>query len=464
MSHVLSGRWLVDRRRFLRGAGVAVALPLLNSMQPRAVLAKNAAPRKTELPRRSVFVYIPNGVNVESWKMDKAGADYDLSVPLQPLERHKKVITPISGLYHGNGLGQGHVCADSWLTGAALSSESSNYKNSVSCDQVMAEVTGPLTRFPSLELSITAGVGQPQNTTTLSYSRDGVPLPAEESPRTVFERLFGTDSGGAKAQEAKIRSRQSVLDAISSDARSFRSALGHEDTQKLDEYLNAVREVEIRTERMEQWLNVPKPQVNGDRFLRDVPRSYAGDYYRTMYDLIVLALQTDMTRVVTYMSGSETFGLALPELHIRQSRHELSHHNGDPETLSRLTRSDTFLTEQLAYFLDRLHAVQEDGVSLLDRTMVLYGSGMSYGHSHGNANLPTVFAGGAKLGIKHGQHLDYNLKKLGTYEQRDLVGMCFSPIDRDARLSNLLLTMLHAMNVPTEKFADSLAPISEVLA
>jgi hypothetical protein len=464
MSYTPSRSWLLGRRHFLRGTGVAMALPLLGAMQPTRVLA--AAPAK---PRRSVFVYIPNGVNVETWRMNRAGRDYELSTPLRPLQRHRDEVTPFSGLHHPNALNQQHVCADSWLTAAPLTngSGSEKYKNLVSVDQLMAERTAQETRFGSLELSIAAGVGQPYNTSTLAYSRDGAPLPAEDNPRTVFDRLFGVDTGGIEAQRAALVRRRSVLDAVLENARDVRRKLGAEDVEKLDEYLNSVRDVEKRVERLDQWLDKPKPQVDGGRFQRNVSREQAGDYYRTMYDLIVLALRTDMTRVVTYASGTEGNALAIPELNIKQSRHELSHHNEVAEVKATLTRSDTFLVEQFAYFLDQLKGVAEEDESLLDRTMVLFGSGMSYGHSHGNANLPVVLAGGRGLGLKHGQHIDYNLPKIQSYEalsHGDFLRLCFKPQDSQARLSNVLLTMLQKMEVDAEAFVDSLGPVSEILA
>lgn len=466
MSNILSQRWLLDRRHFLRGAGAAIALPLLDAMQPLRASAADPAASK---PRRSVFVYIPNGVNVYTWRMDTAGPDYTLSEPLKPLEKHRANITPISGMHHPNALNQQHVCADSWLTGAPLTNGGGGekYKNSVSADQLMAEVTAPFTRFSSLELSVAAGVGQPYNTTTLAYSRDGAPLPAEDNAKAVFDRMFGEDPDGVDVQRARLARRRSILDGVLENARSLRRALGQQDTLKLDEYLNSVRDVEQRIDRLNSWLNVPKPKVDGSRFQRNVSKSQAGEYYRTMYDLIVLALRTDMTRVVTYASGTERFGLAIPELEIPQSRHELSHHNESQPVKETLTRSDVFLSQQFAYFLDRLNEYTEQDQPLLDRTMVLYGSGMSYGHSHGNANLPLVLAGGKGLGLKHGQHLDYNLAKLGGYDKApggNFVGLCFRPVDSNARLSNLLLTMLQKMDVQTEAFVDSLGPVSELLA
>jgi hypothetical protein len=466
MSSILTQNWRLSRRHFLRGVGATIALPLLDCMRP----LKATAAEEASKPRRGVFVYIPNGVQVLTWQITKAGRDYELSEPMKPLERHRENITPFSGLHHPGGIGQAHVCADSWLTGAKLGMESGTYHNTVSADQIMAEVTSPKTRFSSLELSISAGVGQPNNSTTLGWSRDGVPLPAEENPRLVFNRLFGVEQGGIDVQRRRLNRRHSVLDLVLGDAKTLRKNLGNEDRTKLDEYLGAVRDVEVRTERLDSWLTVPKPTIDAattEHLTRNVSKSEAGEYYRTMYDLIVLTLRTDMTRVVTYMSGSEGNGLAIPEIGIPQTRHELSHHNGDPEQMARLSKSDGFLTEQFAYFLDQLQSTKDGDDALLDRTMVLFGSGMSYGHSHGNANLPTVLAGGKGLGLKHGQHIDYNLPIIEKYDLTNVVehyGRCHKPVDGNARLSNLLLTMMQKMDVHTEHFVDSLAPISEILA
>jgi hypothetical protein len=461
MSNIMSQRWLLSRRHFLRGIGASMALPLLDAMMP---LRAASAPAK---PRRSVFVYVPNGVNGMTWQVAKPGRDYTLSRSLLPLEEHRQDMTVFSGLFHPNGLGQAHVCADTWLTGAKIDAQSAReYHNTISVDQLMAEVTSQQTRFASLELSISSGTGQPNNSCTLAFSRDGVPLPAEDNPRNVFDRLFGEAAGGVAAQRTALNKRRSVLDAVLDEAASLRTALGSEDRSKLDEYLHSVRDVEQRTERLDAWLDVPKPKVDATPFHTNVTKAQAGEYYRTMYDLIVLALRTDMTRVVTYMSGSEGNGLAIPEIGITQSRHQLSHHNGDPEVLERLAKSDEFIMQQFAYFIERLKTEKDGEEPLLDRTMVLFGSGMSYGHSHSNSNLPILLAGGRGLGLKHGQHIDYNAPfvssgyKLDYDEWRSL---CGKPKDDNAHLSNVMLTMLQKMDVHAEKFVDSLGPVSAIV-
>lgn len=448
----------LNRRHVLRGIGATIALPLLHCMQGDRI---SAATEKSK-PKRSVFIYVPNGVNTLTWQIEQAGTDFEFSTPLKSLEKHRHQVTPISGLYHPNGIGQAHECDKIWLTGAKISQEGGAFRNTVSADQLMAEVAGRHTRFSSLELAITGG--------TLAWSRDGIPLPAERKPSVVFNRLFGVEPGGVEKARRNLNRRGSVLDLVLEDANRLRREIGSEDRSKLDEYLQSVREVESRTERADAWLDIPKPEVDAKtkaHLTRNIPTSEAGDYYRTMYDLMVLALRTDMTRVITCMSGSESNGLAIPEIGVAQTRHELSHHNGDPEQLRRLTQCDTFLAEQFAYFLDRLQSYDEGGESLLDRTMVLFGSGMAYGHSHGNANLPMILAGGKSLGLQHGRHIDYNLPKIGKYDLANAkahYSICSRPVDSSAHLSNLLVTMLQRMDVETETFSDSTGAVSEVVA
>lgn len=465
MSNILSQRWLLNRRHLLRGLGTTLALPLLDAMMP--LRARAAAAAK---PRRSVFVYIPNGVNGMTWQVKQQGRGYELSPSLKPLEKRREDFTVFTGLHHPNGLGQAHVCADTWLTGAKIDAQGGRkYENTVSCDQAMAEVVGQQTRFSSLELSISSGTGHPFGTNTLAFSRDGVPLPAEDNPKLIFNRLFGEEPGGIGQQRTRLAKRRSVLDSVLGEAKSLRMELGGDDRTKLDEYLHAVRDVEQRTERLDSWLDIPKPKVDAKdtaSFQRDVPKAQAGEYWRTMFDLIVLALRTDMTRVVTYMNGSEGNGLAIPEIGITQARHNLSHHNGDPVVLERLATSDAFIMQQFAHFLDELHNIKDGDEPLLDRTMVLFGSGMSYGHSHCNSNLPILLAGGRGVGLKHGQHIDYNrphLKEDYTLSYDEWRGLCGKPKDGKARLNNVLLTMMQKMEINAETFVDSLGPVSEIL-
>tara|TARA_R110002072_G_scaffold302710_2_gene487568 strand:- start:59982 stop:61325 length:1344 start_codon:yes stop_codon:yes gene_type:complete len=436
--------WLIDRRHALRGLGSFIALPLLDCMC-------SASPSEASSPKRSAFIYIPNGVNTLDYQITTPGENYDFSRTLKPLEKYRRVVTPISGLHHPGGLGHHHNCQKIWLTGGKLGSSD---RNTISVDQRMAEVTSPHTRFHSLEI---ANKGE-----SLAWTADGIRLPGISRCSEIFAWLFEEPKSGTAAQRRALRRKGSVLDANLEEVRSLERKLGVEDKGRLNQYLTAVRGTEIRTRRADAWLDVPRPAVSDSarqRTNRDVPQTQAGEYFRTIYDLIVLAFQIDATRVVTFSSGLEGQGLAIPELGISQSRHELSHHNGDPGHMEKLTQSDTFAVEQFAYFLRRLSETNDlDGRPLLDTTMALFGSGMAYGHSHGNANLPLVLAGGTGLGLKHGHHLDFNQGHFDGY-QLDNPGhhyrLCGRPANSDAHMSNLLLSMAQRMGVETETFGDS---------
>ncbi len=458
MSHIQSDRWRMNRREVLRGVGVSMALPLLNCMGAPAF----AAPSASTKPKRSVFLYIPNGVNTLTWQIEQAGKNYEFTKPLKSLERHRADITPISGLHHPMVIGKHHNCEKVWLTGANVPGDGGAFRNTVSADQLMAEVQGAATRFASLELAIEG--------TSLAWSRDGIQIPAERNTQQIFNLLFGVEKESKESIRRRLNRRGSILDLVADDANRVQRKLGSEDRTKLDEYFTAVRQVEERTARANEWLNIPKPQVapaDAARLQRKLSMAEAGEHYRLFYDLMVMALRTDSTRVITCGIGSEGNTSGIPEIGILQTRHGLSHHNGDPEQLRRLTETDTFLIDQFSYFLDQLKSHQEEGQTLLDSTQVLWGSGMAYGHSHGNANLPTILAGGRALGYKHGAHVDFNLPKIGKYNVADASGhyrICSKPVDDNARLSNLLVTMLQRVDVQTEKFQDSLGAISEIVA
>lgn len=458
MAHITSQRWLLSRRHLLRGLGTTLALPFLDCMRPLRAAGDPPAPAK-----RGVFIYLPNGVNTLDYQILQSGENYTFSKGLKPLERHRADITPISGLHHPNGLGHHHHCQSIWLTGAEVGQ---GKRNSISLDQLMAEKSAPHTRFASLEISDTGR--------SLAHNRDGIELPAEVKPGEVFKRLFEAPAGGLQKERDGLRRRGSVLDTVLDEAHELERRIGMEDRGRLDQYLTAVREVEVRTQRADHWLDVPRPEIaekDRKRVMRDVSQQKPGEYYRTMYDLVVLAFQTDVTRVVTFSSGDEGKGLPIPELQINQTRHALSHHNGDPDQLARLTQSDAYNFEQFAYFLDRLSEVRDADGPLLDSTVALYGSGMAYGHSHGNANLPIVVAGGRSLGLRHGRHIDLNQGHFDGYAvngegtlQNDHYKICLRPVNEKARLSNLLLTLAQRMDVETATFADSLGTLSEIVS
>ena len=442
----LSQSWLLDRRHALRALGTCISLPFLECMLPL-----RAAEGKAETPRRSVFIYLANGVHSLNYQITTAGKDYQFSRSLKPLEKHREVITPISGLHHPGALSHHHNCISVWLTGGKLGPSD---KNTISVDQKMAEVTAKHTRYSSMEIALTGD--------SLGWTADGVRLPSMRRCSEIFTSLFEEPKGGKTAQRRTLRRKGSVLDANLAEVRRLENAMGAADKGRLEQYLASIREAEIRTRRADAWLDTPLPSVSDDdrrRTNRDIPQTQAGDYFRTVYDLIVLAFQTDVTRVATFSLGGEGDAFAIPEIGITESRHQLSHHGGDPGYMEKLTKYDTFAIEQYSYFISRLAETKDlNGHPLLGTTMALFGSGMSYGHSHGNANLPLVLAGGSDLGLKHGSHLDFNQGHFKGY-QLDKPGehysLCSRPANVNAHMSNLLLMMAQRMGVETDKFGDS---------
>jgi hypothetical protein len=452
MSNYLSQSWLIDRRHALKALGTFIALPMLECMVPL-----RASETATAAPRRSAFIYIANGVHSLNYQILTSGKDYKFSRSLMPLEKHRDVITPISGLHHPGSLSHHHNCISIWLTGGKLGPSD---RNTISVDQKMAEITAQHTRYPSLEVAITQE--------SLAWTADGVRLPSMRRCSEIFSSMFEAPKGGIAAQRRALRRKGSVLDDNLAEVRRLEKRMGAEDKGRMEQYLTSVREAEIRTRRADAWLDTPLPVISDAdraRTNRDIPDTKAGDYFRTVYDLMVLAFQTDVTRVATFSLGGEGQAIAIPEIGITESRHQLSHHGGDMGYMEKLTNYDTFAIEQFSYFLTRLAETKDlHGKSMLGSTMALFGSGMSYGHSHGNANLPLVLAGGSDLGLKHGTHLDFNR------EAKDFQGyslgadggltsahyqVCSRPVNADAHMSNLLLLMAQRMGVQIDQFGDS---------
>lgn len=426
----------LSRRTMLRAAGVSIALPLLDAMIPTGGFAQST--RRKTVPRMAC-VYFPHGVNNKQWTPSTTGKDWGITPSLKPLEPLKQHVTVLSGLGHPNGKG-GHEGADLWLTGAELDGVAGrDYANSVSVDQVAARVHGLETRIGSLELSALSGPGNGYHTHTLAFNDTGAPIPGENSPRRVFERLFIDDHKTAKAErQRQINNQRSVLDAVLGQARSLDRRLGTADQAKLEEYLNSVREVERRVMRREEWLDRPKPKVKSagiELDARPFDRRH-DEYLRAMFDLLVLAFQTDTTRIATFMMASEASVGRYDAVQVND-HHGISHHGGDAEMLEGLARVDKFLVSNLANFLTRLHEIKQSDGTLLDHTMVLYGSGMNNGETgtHSPKNLPLLFAGGSKLGIQQGQHLKF---------KEDSTPFC-----------NVHLTMLQKMGVAQQFFGDS---------
>ncbi|MCB9941892.1 MAG: DUF1552 domain-containing protein [Planctomycetaceae bacterium] len=432
---------LLSRRHVLRGLGAALSLPLLDAMLPHAFARSSTyEPLRSSLSvqPRMICCYVPNGVNIMEWVPENSGKDYALSKSLETLQDLRNEFTVISGIGHPASKG-GHSGADTWLTGADLQAvPGSDYTNSISADQVVAEVHGKHTRFPSLQLSDSSGTGSAGHSHTLSFDRSGTPVPAEDSPRRLFERLFVPESAGDR--EATLRryaEKKSILDSVLNEANVLHRRLGKKDQEKFDQYLSSVRETEQRLERLEEWIDIPKPEIDAKGLQLESQPHNAHDrpmWIDVMMELSYLAFVTDTTRVITYEWSREAGGYGGGG----ENHHELSHHGGDAGMLQKLGVIDRFHLSQLARFMRFLKATQDGEGNMLDHTLILFGSGMNSGKGgdHSPKNLPLLTAGGRRLGFKHGQHL--------AFDENDHPPM-----------SNVLLTMIQKMGVETDSFRDA---------
>lgn len=439
--------WQLKRRTLLRGCGVALGLPLLDCM------ADDVAP--TERPKRFCGVYFPYGVVIQqpdaagarwNWFPVGEGADFSFTEPHASLQSLRSDLTVLGGLSHPNGRKMdGHDTADVWLTAAEL--KGGQLANSLSIDQLIALRHGDRTRFHSLVMSTDGGVGEPTRSSTLSFSRTGQPIPAINKPRMIYDRFFGTDTDSQDKHAQQLRNSASMLDLVLEHSRSLQRRLGRLDQRKMDEYLESVRQIEKRVSQSERWLHVPKPHVNATDLHLDADDTTPGELMKTMYDLMVLAFQTDSTRTATYqignMNGATSIAGKFPQLlGFANKMHSLAHGARKGEQgAENLGRWDQFMTEQFAYFLKRLKETPEGDGMLLDHTMVLYGSSNS--NTHQNTNYPLILAGGGELGLQHGSFLTYG---------------------SDVPLSNLFVTMLNRLDTPVERFVDSTGEISEICA
>ena len=436
--------WQLSRRTFLQGSGVAMALPFLDSMAD--------ADDAQELPRRFCSVYFPFGVSLPpekhehaewNWFPEGGGKDFRFRNVLRSLEPLKENVTVLGGISHPSGHKMGgHDTGDIFLTGASF--HGSDFSNSISLDQFAALEMGNQTRFPSLVLSSDGGVGEPTRSTTLSFSREGRPVPALASPRQIFSRLFGDGDNDTEAEQRQLENSGSILDLVMEHARSLKNRLGRQDQNKFDEYLSSVRDIERRVQRSQHWLDIPKPEVPPGAVNIEVSQDAPREYLQSMYDLMFLAFQTDSTRLATYMigqvAGATTIANAFPAcIGLQGNWHGLAHGAGKKGGYERLGRFDQFLVEQLASFLEKLASTSEGDGTLLDRTIVLYGSSNS--RTHNNRNYPLVLAGGKGLGLKHGQYLRYK---------------------DNLPLANLFVTILHRLGIESPSFADSSGELTDV--
>ncbi|MEM6470636.1 MAG: DUF1552 domain-containing protein [Planctomycetota bacterium] len=425
MTHSANMNKTNSRRRLLRGAGVTLALPMLRSQVSTDAGAeeRRAIPESDGIPRRMVFICNNLGLHMPYFVPRQTGFDYTPSPYLKVLDDFRDQMTVFSGISHPNVDG-GHAAEKSFLT-AAPHPGSGSFRNSISVDQLAAEVVGRNTRFPSLVLSANGGG-------SLSWTRSGVPIPGEESPSRVFRKLF-TSGSDTEVREQMVRLQQgaSVMDMVMGESRRLSKRLSREDRNKFDEYTTSVREVEKEMLRRQEWEQKPKPRVDAEAptDIRDQADTIGRS--KLMYDLIALALQTDSTRIASVMSVG---WFAVPPIDsVTEGYHTLSHHGKDEAKLAQLAIIEKQHLRILRDFLRKLSETKEDDETLLDRTMVLFGSDLGNASSHNNSNLPIVLAGG---GFRHGQHL------------------AFDAINNEP-LSNVYVSMLQRMGLPVDRFGSS---------
>jgi hypothetical protein len=435
----------LPRRTFLRGVGTALALPLLDAMVP-SMTALAATPANPV--RRLGFVYIPMGAHIPEWTPAGAGKLGELSPTLRSLAPVADQLTVVTNLELKNAYPGTHATSNAAFLSAATSkwTESSDYYLGTTVDQVAAQQIGKETRLPSLELAmdLLTAVGQCDNgyacvyQNNLSWSSPTTPLPAEAHPRIAFERLFG-DGGSSAERLAQLRKNASLLDWIGEDIARLQKKLGPGDRTKVNQYLDTVREVERRIQKAEgQTADSHMPDL--DRPI-GVPASYA-EHARLMFDLQVLALQGDVTRVITFQLARETSTRTYPEAGVSEAHHPLTHNGGDPEKLAKVAKINAFHVSLFGYFLEKLKATPDGDGSLLDHSMYLYGSGMGNGDVHDHVNLPILVAGGGAGKLKGGRHIRYA---------------------EPTPLANLHLTLLDKVGVRVDSFADSRGKVTELL-
>ena len=439
-------RKALPRRTFLRGLGATVALPVLDAMVPSmTALARSAAAPV----RRLGFVYMPMGCDLSRWTPGGAGGPLELSPTLQSLAPVVDQLTVLSNLELKNAYPGTHATSNAAFLSAATAkwTESTDYHLGTTVDQIAAKEIGHQTLLPSLELSmdLLQTVGQCDNgyacvyQNNLSWSSPTTPLPAEAHPRIVFERLFG-EGGSAADRLAALRRRASLLDWVRDDITRLKSTLGPEDRSRVDQYLDTVREVERRIQRAEgSTAEQPLPDLDRPA---GVPAAYA-DHARLMFDLQVLALQGDVTRVVTFQLARETSNRTYAEIGVPDPHHPLTHHGNDPAKIARMAKINAFHVSLFAYFLEKLKSTPEGDGTLLDHSLYLYGSGMGNPNVHDHVNLPILVAGGAAGRVKGGRHLKYA-------EPRPL--------------ADLHLTLLERAGVHLDTFADSKGVVEELLS
>jgi len=437
----------LPRRTFLRGVGTMLTLPLLDAMIP-AITALADTPADPARLRRLGFVFMPMGSDITRWTPPDPQNLDRLSPSLSSLEKVKEHVTVLSNLELLNAYPGTHSSSNSAFLSAAKAkhTESTDYYLGTTVDQIAAQQIGRDSQLPSLELAmdLLATTGQCDNgfacvyQNCLSWSSPTTPLPAEAHPRIVFERLFG-EGGSPDERRAALQKRASLLDAVSEDFARLKRQLGPADRARVSGYMESVREVERRIQKAEADAK-QNTLPDLDRPI-GVPAAYA-DHARLMFDLQVLAMQADITRVTTFQLARETSNRTYPEIGVPDPHHPLTHHGNDPEKIARMAKINQFHVSLFAYFLERLKATREGDGSLLDHSLLLYGSGMGNPNVHDHRNLPIIVAGGAAGRMKGGRHIRY---------------------DQPMPLANLHLTLLDKVGVRLDRFGDSNGKVKELI-
>ena len=448
----------MSRRHFLRGLGACVALPALGSLLPTRMLASTTAARlattATGAPLRTAFISFPNGAIPARWWPEGGLTDFRLNATLQPLEGMRKHLQILGGLAQananpGNDGGGDHARGNSvFLTGVRLNKSATDVRAGISIDQVIANHAGHLTRFPSLELTCDAGRKSADCDSgyscayvyNVSWQSPTTPMTPEANPRLVFERLFGPGAHGERAANAQRRmmDRRSVLDFVMNDARRMQGRLDATDRSKLDQYLTGVRDVESRIQQAERFgANVDPTRATPS----GIPTAHA-EYVELMYDMMLLAFQTDSTRVATFMLGHDGDNRSFSDIGISEGHHDLSHHQNNPERVDKVAQIDRWYAEQFGKFLQKMEATPDvDGHSLLYNSRIVYGSGNADGNRHTHENLPVLLAGGGGGLLTSGRYVQHGNKPM----------------------SNLFLSLAdHAGVTDLERFGDSTARLENV--
>ena len=441
----------IARRTVLRGVGATVALPLLDGMVPALLALSKTAARPT--PRLGV-VYVPNGVEETQWRPTAEGASFEFTPTLKPLEPFRNHLLAVSGLDNtaarpdpGELAGQHSRPAAAFLTGVhAKRTTGASLALGVSMDQLVARTLGQETQLASLELSL-EGVDTTNGVSTcdtgyscaylnISWRNTTTPMPRETNPRVVFERLFGdVGSTDPAVRLARIRSQRSILDSVIDKVRDLQRGVGAADRLKVSEYLEAVRDVERRIQKAEEQADRELPVVDSPS---GIPVSFA-EHARMMFDLHLLAYQTDLTRVVSFMIGREQSGMTYPQIGVPDAHHPISHHRNDTELRTKIAKINQYHVSLFAEFVDKLRSTPDGDGSLLDNVMILYGAALRDGNTHSYDDLNLLVVGGGAGQLKGGRHIVY---------------------PAETPLANLHLTLMDKLGIPVEQFGDGTATLA----